>query len=349
MKNALLCLNVGSSSLKWQLFEDRPDLPVLYKGNIAISDHRYENGLRQILSTVAEIYDVNIKAVGHRVVHGGSQFKGPVLLTEKIIRELKTFIPLAPMHQPHSLSCIHLISTLMPEVPQIACFDTSFHLKQDDLFTRFALPKDLREKGIRRYGFHGLSYEWVTQQMSELHPQLALQRIIVAHLGSGASVCAIKNGKSVATSMGMTALDGLPMGTRCGAIDPGVILYMIQTLNIAPEEVERILYQESGLKGLSRLSGDIQELLSSNKAEARNALDYFIMKTAQHIAMLAVTLGGLDVLVFTGGIGEHVEQIRAAITAKLYFLLPFERLIIPANEERVIAQHMLTCLKGVHS
>ena len=222
---------------------------------------------------------------------------------------------------------------------QIGCFDTAFHKNHAPVFRHYALPKYLRDQGIRRYGFHGLSYEWVAHELAKEHPQIAQGRVVAAHLGNGASLCAMRAGESVDTTMGMTTLDGLPMGTRCGSIDPGVVLYMLRVLNLEPERVEQILTCDSGLVGLSGISHDVQDLLASESEEAEFALQFFCTMAAQHIARMAVSLGGFDALVFTGGIGEHVESVRTQIKEMLSFLMPFEVLVISANEERMIAEH----------
>jgi acetate kinase len=258
---------------------------------------------------------------------------------------LEALIPLAPLHQPHSLAAIRTLTELNPELPQIGCFDTAFHSHQDQLFQHYALPKYWRDRGVRRYGFHGLSYEWIARVLESLHPEVARGRVVAAHLGNGASLCAMRAGKSVDTTMGMTALDGLPMGTRCGNIDPGVVLYMLRAFDLDADRVERILSYDSGLAGLSGISHDMRILLASDKPEAAFAIRFFAMMTAQHVARMATSLGGIDALVFTGGIGEQAAPVRTLILDHLRFLEPFTVLVIAANEERMIAEHCLSILK----
>jgi acetate kinase len=271
-------------------------------------------------------------------------FVEPVLMTPTVLTQLHLLGTLAPLHQPQSLAAIEIINTIKPDLRQIACFDTAFHAKHHPLFNHYALPDSMRQQGIRRYGFHGLSYEWIVQELKSKHPELYRGRVIAAHLGNGASLCAIQRGASIDTTMGMTALDGLPMGTRCGSIDPGAVIYMMRELGLSAQRIEEILYNESGLLALSGISYDARQLLASRKAEAKFALDFFALKTAQFIAMMAVSVGGIDGIVFTGGIGENMSTVRDDILAYLQFLRPFDVHIIPANEERIMAQHAVTVL-----
>lgn len=323
----ILVLNIGSSSIKYALFHIE-SLDRLDYGKINTPSEYSEGVLKELIKKFPAP-DV----IAHRIVHGGHIYSKPVLLNDTILNELDGLECFAPLHQPHNIKGIRAFQKFLPDVPQYGCFDTAFHVGHDELHSVLAVPKDLRDKGLRRYGFHGLSYDWISRQVSA-------KRTVVAHLGSGASLCAILDGKSIDTTMGLTALDGIPMATRTGSIDPGFILYLVQYLNYKPDEVARIVYTESGLKGLSGISGDIQKLMASEDPRAKFALDYFAFKTAQHIGMMVVSLGGLDSLVFTGGVGENSESIRNAILDHLRFLPPFEKLVIPTNEEKMIAIHV---------
>jgi acetate kinase len=300
-----------------------------------------------------------IAAVGHRVVHGGARFTEPTLLTPDVLHELHALIPLAPLHQPAALKFIDSMQQAFPDVPHIACFDTAFHRTQPKLATMFALPRALYDEGIRRYGFHGLSYEYIAAFLPEIAGQKAKGRVIIAHLGGGASMCAMRDSKSVATTMGLSTLDGLMMGTRSGAIDPGVLLYLQREKNMSLEALERLLYHESGLKDVSGIGADMRVLLANVTKEASEAVQLYCYLAARHIAALAVDLGGLDLLVFTGGIGEHQPDIRERICAQLLWMgvmIDSARNMtgngplasdsgavgiyaIPTNEELVIARH----------
>lgn len=363
MTGAILVINAGSSSVKFSLFENGPALNLLASGRvegiggapsftatageIKITDNRglsssvtHEDALRKIVDWIGgQKGGWRIEKAAHRVVHGGSVFRKPVLLTRSITEYLRGLISLAPLHQPHNLAAIDFFQKSRPDMPQFACFDTAFHAAHDPLFRVYALPQKLIEGGIRRYGFHGLSYEWISHVLHQDHPALAKGRVIAAHLGNGASLCAMKNGASIDTTMGMTALDGLPMGTRSGSLDPGVMIYMIRDLKMPVNDVEQFLYNESGLKGLSGMTNDVKQLLGSPDPKAKFALDYFCLKTAQFMGMMAVSLGGVDGIVFTGGIGENAAPVRDGILRHLSFLNPFQTLAIPANEERIMAMH----------
>lgn len=362
-------LNCGSSSVKFQIFSYSKPLDLLAHGQIinlgtnpsfhathtltpeknrnkTLNKHcGYEQAIHQIIRWVEKNEQWHIHAVAHRVVHGGTAFNKSILITPDALLRLKEFNTLAPLHQPHHLAAIEIMSHLYPQIHQIACFDTAFHLNHEPLFTEYALPLHLRKKGIRRYGFHGLSFEWVAHVLQKEHPELAKSRLVIAHLGNGASLCAMNHGVSIDTTMGLTALDGLPMGTRCGHLDPGAVLYMIQHLGLSPEQVEHLLYQESGLLGLSGISNDVKELEQCADQKAQFALDFFCMKTAQHIGMMAIAIGGLDGIILTGGIGEHSEWIRSQILNKIQCLQPFTALVIPANEEKMMAMHALSTLE----
>jgi acetate kinase len=260
-----------------------------------------------------------LAAIGHRVVHGGPDFSGPVLVDDAIVEALEALVPLAPLHQPHNLAPIRIVRRLVPELPQVACFDTAFHQTQPDIARLFALPRAMRDRGVRRYGFHGLSYDYIASVLGDYDPPLAEGRVIVAHLGNGASLCALEGGVSIATTMGFSALDGLPMGTRCGALDAGVVFYMLREMKLSPDEAERVLYADSGLLGVSGLSNDMR-VLRANAAtnpDARRAIDLFVYRITREIGSLIAALGGLDGIVFTGGIGENDAATRAEVIAGL--------------------------------
>jgi len=299
-----------------------------------------------------------VLGVGHRVVHGGNR-SDPTLLTPRVVDELRKLVPLAPLHQPHNLAAIEAVWERLPEVPQVACFDTSFHRTQPAVAGLVPLPAEIRNAGVQRYGFHGLSYEYVASVLPDEAPEIAEGRVIVAHLGSGASLCALRGGKSVDSSFGFTALDGLCMGTRPGALDPGVVLYLFQGLGLSVKEVEAILYKKSGLLALSGVSNDMRDLLGSTEPGAAVAIDYFVYRAAKEIGALAAVLGGIDGLVFTAGIGEHSPEIRHRICEASAWLgieldpqanlrrgprisRPRSRVsawVIPTNEELTIARH----------
>jgi acetate kinase len=300
-----------------------------------------------------------VLGVGHRVVHGGARYAAPVIVTPQVLQELRKLVPLAPLHQPYNLEAIHAVSGHLSGVPQVACFDTAFHRGQPAVAELIPLPGEIREAGVQRYGFHGLSYEYIASVLPEVAPGIASGRVIVAHLGSGASLCAMRNGKSVDSSLGFTALDGLCMGTRPGAVDPGVILYLFQNLELSAREVETILYRKSGLLGISDISSDMRELLKSSEPAARLAVDYFAYRAAKEIGALAAVLGGIDGLVFTAGIGENSAEIRGRICESCAWLglepdpeanarggprisqagSAVSAWVVPTNEELMIARH----------
>jgi len=257
--------------------------------------------------------DRRLAAVGHRVVHGGLRYSRPARVTAELLAELEALVPLAPLHEPHNLAPIRMALTLNPELPQVACFDTAFHRTAPEVDQAFALPYAFFEEGIRRYGFHGLSYEYIASVLPERAPEIANGRVVVAHLGNGCSACAMQDRVSIATTMGFTALDGLPMGTRCGELDAGVVLYLIQQKGMSPEDLVDLLYKRSGMLGLSGISSDFRELLASDSPRARFAVDLFCNRVARHIASLAAALGGLDGIVFTAGVGENAAPVRSAI------------------------------------
>jgi acetate kinase len=295
--------------------------------------------------------------VGHRIVHGGADFTEPTLIDADFMAKVERLVPLMPLHLPHNLAAVKGVTKLLPELPQVACFDTSFHQGRARVTERFGLPDELFRKGVRRWGFHGLSYEYIAARFRELAPQHAEGRVVVAHLGSGASLCGMKNGRSVDTTMSFSALDGLPMGTRCGSLDPGVIFYLMQTM--PAKDVENMLYKNSGLLGISGVSNDVRELLASTEPLAAEAIDFFVYRVIREIGAMTATLGGLDALIFTAGIGENSPVIRERVCAGLSWLginiltqvnqsgrgcltLPGVKpsvWVIPTDEERVIAGH----------
>ncbi len=360
MTEILLVLNTGSSSVKFRIFGAAADLPLLADGRVTgigtapvftvkgetprelPQDLTQKQALQYVLDWIDAADDGrHVVAAGHRIVHGGGVFCAPVLLTPEVLDRLDGFVPLAPLHQPHNLAAVRALAEIYPGLKQIGCFDTAFHAGHDAVADCFALPEKLREEGVRRYGFHGLSYEGTAHflaQEGKIPP-----RVVVAHLGNGASLCAMKNGKSIDTTMGMTALDGLPMGTRCGALDPGVLIYLLRT-GMSPDALEEMLYHDAGLKALSGGVSDMKALLEDGGEKAVFAVDYFTRKVTQYIAMMAASLGGLDLLVFTGGIGENAAPVRRAVTEGLAFLKPFDVRVVGADEERVIARHILEFL-----
>jgi len=300
-----------------------------------------------------------VAAVGHRVVHGGPRYARPTLVTAQVLDDLRELIPLAPLHQPHNLAAIEAVLERIPDVPQVACFDTAFHRGQPAVAELVPLPRELCRGGVQRYGFHGLSYEYIASALAEVAPEIADARVIVAHLGSGASLCALRERKSIDSTLGFTALDGLCMGTRPGALDPGVVLYLFQNLGLSDKEVESILYKKSGLLGISGISNDMRDLLESEDPGARLAVDYFVYRAAKEIGALAAVLGGLDALVFCAGIGENAPEIRRRICEASRWLgveldadanarrgprisrakSSVSAWVIPTNEELMIARH----------
>jgi acetate kinase len=391
MPDAILVLNSGSSSIKFGMFEVSTDNePVLVcsglldehdaeprltikdsSGKLLVDRHRAaadkseQTLLVDILDWVDSTLAVDtLVAVGHRVVHGGADFVVPVEIDGKVLGALHALTPLAPLHQPRCLAPIGAIMSLRPGLPQIACFDTAFHHGLAPSARRFAIPRRFDGNGIRRYGFHGLSFEFIARRLAEISPELAGKRTVVAHLGNGASLCAMRDGASIDTTMGLTPLDGLMMGTRCGAIDPGVLLYLQQGLGLSVGEVERTLYQESGLLGVSGISSDMRVLLASDDPHAAEAVELFSFRVASEIAAMANSLSGLECLVFTGGIGEHASQIRQAVCERLRWLgveidsaandradlrihsatSRVDLLVIPTNEEATIARNCLALL-----
>lgn len=331
-------LNAGSSSVKFALYEAGQDESLLFRGQIegigvgphlkardatgtTVAEQRWSKGELDHGSATAEILKLGralaarrpVLGVGHRVVHGGTQFAAPVRIDAGVLTSLKKLIPLAPLHQPHNLAPIEAIASDQPALPQVACFDTAFHRSQPTLAQAFALPRDITAAGIRRYGFHGLSYEFIVSRFAEINPPLAEARLVIAHLGNGASLCAVNKGRSVASTMGFTAVEGLMMGTRCGALDPGVLLYLIKEDGLDIKRVEELLYRKSGLLGVSGISSDMHTLRQSTAPEAREAIELFVYRIVREIGSMVAALGGVDALIFTAGIGEHDPLTRAAI------------------------------------
>ena len=341
MSEAILVLNAGSSSIKFALFpaDKRPERGnLLCEGACEGIGHRasvtakdgagcplisedlqgnptHEDVLASILSWLETCFSGYAPAAaGHRIVHGGSAYAAPVLIDDEVIAELRRLISLAPSHQPHHLAAIAALSKLHPDLPQVGCFDTAFHHTQPQVASEFALPRRLTEEGIRRYGFHGLSYEYITSVLpSVIGASIAQGRVVVAHLGHGASMCAIKAGRSVATTMGFTALDGLPMGRRCGNLDPGVILYLLEQKGMTADAISDLLYHSSGLLGVSGLSDDMKALLASDRPHAAEAVDLFVYRIGRELGSLVASLGGFDALIFTAGIGEDAPEIRRRV------------------------------------
>ncbi len=304
-------------------------------------------------------YDSSVVAVGHRVVHGGPDLVEPKLIDESVITALKRLIPLAPLHEPHNLAGILAAMKAFPSTPQVACFDTAFHRSHPFVHDTFALPRSYYDQGVRRYGFHGLSYEFITRRLRKIAPQIALKDVIIAHLGNGASMCAVRDGRAVASTMGFTALDGLAMGTRCGQLDPGVALYLMAEKKMSVDEISDLLWKNSGLKGMSGISQDMRELEASDSPAARDAIAYFVSRIRRELGALAATVSGADAVVFTAGIGEHSWKVREAALKDMEWMgihldaeanranaeiisarhSPTVVYVIPTNEELMIAEH----------
>ena len=345
--DTILVVNAGSSSVKFQVFgADRERVPMrLIKGQMdgigtrprlraeaadktPLIDQSYAAeevsdvpaALQTAGAWLRETQKLEPSAVGHRVVHGGPQYERPILVDREVLTNLERYVSLAPLHQPNNLAPIRSILTRFPDLPQVACFDTAFHRGHSALADRYAIPERFYEEGVRRYGFHGLSYEYIASRLPQVSPKIAAGRVIVAHLGSGASMCALSGGRSIESTMGFTALDGLPMGTRPGQIDPGVVLYLIEEKRMSAAQVQDLLYRECGLKGLSGISNDVRELAASPDPRARFALDYFVYRIGLQAGLLAAALGGLDAFIFTAGIGENSPSVRASIAEKLAWL-----------------------------
>lgn len=329
MTDLIITCNAGSSNTKLAVFE-----AISLKQVEDLQTHTEAETIAWLSSLSKE----NIAAIGHRVVHGGNKFTKPVLITPQVIKDLEEFIPLAPLHQPAALELIAETVKLYPDVPQIACFDTAFHYTMPEMEKHIPLPQNYYDSGIKRYGFHGLSYEYIASVLPKHLGDKANGRVVVAHLGNGSSMCAMKNMQSVASTMGFSTLDGLMMGTRCGALDVGVILHLLKHKNIRIDEVSNLLYKNSGLLGVSGVSADMRELLASDKKQAKLAIDLYCYLAAKQLSSLLPAIGGIDALVFTGGIGEHAIPIRDKICTHLKWLGDFPIYVIPTDEELVIAK-----------
>ena len=388
-------LNAGSSSIKFAIYDPGNDLPLRFRGQIqdigvaprlkvadragrivaerswAAAELDHAAATLQILHTCQELLgEQRVTAIGHRVVHGGTQFAAPVKITSDIVNALGALVPLAPLHQPHNLAPIRVIADAAPHIAQVACFDTAFHRSQPWVAEIFAIPRALSDAGVRRYGFHGLSYEFVTTRLPTVAPELADSRVVIAHLGNGASLCAVRGGRSVASTMGFTAVDGLVMGTRCGSVDAGVILYLMDELKMDTRAVEDLIYKRSGLLGVSGISSDMRTLLASDDPRARFAVELFTYRIGRELGSLAAALEGLDALVFTGGIGERSSLIRDRVCRQAGWLgvridpaanqaanldnaprisadgSQVTAWVIPTDEEGMIARHTLAVLQG---
>jgi len=321
MSDVLLVLNAGSSSVKFSAFRvgGAARLDLAFDGQVESIDaspraHDHEAAIAKIEDAIGErLAGATVVGVGHRIVHGGLRYDRPVRIDPTVLSQLEALVPLAPLHQPHGLAGIRAFAAHRPGLPQVACFDTAFHRTQPAVAQAFALPRDLGDSQLRRYGFHGLSYEYVTSVLPTLAPEAQHGRVVIAHLGNGASLCAVRDGRSVATTMGLTALDGLVMGTRCGAIDPGVLLYLMDEHGMDARALENLLYLRSGLLGVSGVSSDMRALLASDDPHAREAVDLFVYRIGRELGSMAAALGGLDALIFTGGIGENAAPIRARV------------------------------------
>jgi acetate kinase len=394
MTDAILVLNAGSSSLKFSVFRDCDPPEILLRGQLAglqseprfvahdvsgqiVDEHTWLTKATLTHQEAIEfLFDWGRRhrngefhrvAAGHRVVHGGTSFHQPVQVDDVVLTKLESLVPLAPLHQPHNLAAIRAIMQHVPKFPQVACFDTSFHRTQPPVALQFALPRNLTSAGIQRYGFHGLSYEYITSRLRHVDPRAAAGRVVVAHLGNGASLCTLKGGVSVATTMGFTPLDGLPMGTRCGAIDPGVLLFLMNRHGLDVQSLEHLLTHKSGLLGVSGISSDMRTLLEKEDSDAcvAEAIELFVYRISRELGSMVAALGGLDAVIFTGGIGENAPSIRARVCLAANWLgieldsanngLGGPRIsqlasrvsvwVIPTNEELMIAQHTRELIK----
>ncbi|MBI5165700.1 MAG: acetate/propionate family kinase [Magnetospirillum sp.] len=386
MRDGILVINAGSSSIKFSLYLANGGLPQLSsKGQVEgihvaptfvardpagvlLEEKRWDHGERLSHDILFEFLirwveghldGAMLKAAGHRVVHGGLKYSRPTRIDGAVLDELEQLVPLAPLHQPHNLTPIRALAAVHPTLPQVACFDTAFHRTNPRVSELFALPRQLTAEGVRRYGFHGLSYEYIAGRLKEVAPAVAEGRVVVAHLGSGASMCALKGGHSIASTMGFTALDGLPMGTRTGTLDAGVVLYLMQQKGMDAKAIEDLLYKQSGLLGVSGISNDMRVLLASDDPHAREAVDLFVYRIGRELGSLSAAAGGLDALVFTAGIGERAAAIRAMVCHQAAWLgvrldeaanaadaqvistadsaVPV--LVLPTDEEMMIARH----------
>ena len=385
MRGLLLVLNAGSSSVKFSVFDaaggealanrlqgEVEGIGVSLRLRVVDADGRVltdtpvtgegiDAGIPVVHAWLTEHVGcyAAYAAIAHRIVHGGQDYARPVLIDDAVLDGLEALVPLAPLHQPRQIAAIRTMARLAPGVPQVACFDTAFHGNAPELAQAFALPRELTAQGLRRYGFHGLSYEYIVSVLPEVAPECTEGRLVVAHLGNGASMCAIHRGRSIATTMGLTALDGLPMGTRCGALDPGVVLYLLRHEGMDATAIEQLLYERSGLLGVSGISSDMRTLLQSREPSAAAAIDLFVYRIGRELGSLAAALGGVDAIIFTGGIGEHAAPIRARVCNDAAWLgvtldeaantkdgprisrsgARVSAWVIPTDENRVVAQH----------
>jgi acetate kinase len=390
MEPGLLIINAGSSSIKFAGYADRGDKEPAFlgKGQVeglrteprfvcknavgeVMGEHQWHGAISHgeaidhIIGWIEEnAQSVRIAAAGHRVVFGGAQYTAPTRLDQRVIAAIEALVPFFPLHLPHNLAAIQALAERHPELPQVACFDNSFHRTQPKVAQWFALPRPLFDQGVRRYGFHGLSYEFIARALPAYAPDA--RRVVVAHLGSGASLCALRDGASVESTLGFSGLDGLPMGTRPGALDPGVLLYLLQAGGMDVKALEKLLYMESGLLGVSGISNDMRDLLASDDPRAEEAIALFVYHIGKHLGALAAVLGGIDALVFTAGIGEHAPAIRERVCRSAEWLgvridpaanntggpritaaeSPVSAWVIPTDEERMIAIHTLRMLEG---
>ncbi|MHC5113029.1 MAG: acetate/propionate family kinase [Planctomycetota bacterium] len=393
MSEMILTINAGSSSVKFAVFDaGAPEPELVARGQVegigtaphfvardaeghllaesyweSVGGGGHARAFRQIEQWLPSVVEGRpLLGVGHRVVHGGTRYTQPVLIDDEVIAELTRLVPLVPLHQPHHLAAIRAVADVHPEVPQVACFDTAFHQDRPEVSTRLGLPFEMHERGVRRYGFHGLSYEYIASRLASIAPDLVRGRVVVAHLGSGSSMCAIRDGRTVETSMGFSGLDGLPMGTRCGALDPGVPLFLLGGERMPVQDLEDLLYKRSGLLGISGVSNDMRALRASDDPRARDAIDFYVYRIGQELGALTASLGGLDALVFTAGVGEHDADLRAAVCRDAAWLgVEIDEAaneqhaprisagdtspsvwVIPTDEERMIAMHTGRLLAG---
>ena len=393
MADTVLVINAGSSSVKFAVYEldgtrtlqlasrgqmdgigTQPRLRARDAKGAALTDEKLSvEAVPDVPAAMAAVggwFRTHLDGatpavVGHRVVHGGPRYAAPELVDDRLLAALEQFVPLAPLHQPHGLAAIRAVQARLPGTPQVACFDTAFHRGHTDVADRYALPESLYDDGVRRYGFHGLSYEYIARTLPRVAPEIAGGAVVVAHLGSGASMCAMRKGRSVDSTMGFTALDGLPMGTRCGQLDPGVVLYLLSEKGWSAKDVERLLYRDAGLRGLSGVSNDVRELLASDSPRARLALDYFVYRIGREIGSLAGAMGGIDGLVLTAGISENSPDMRARICERAAWLgvrldeaanraggpristsdSRVSAWVVPTDEDRMIAEHAVDVLR----
>jgi acetate kinase len=392
--DSVIVINAGSSSIKFSMYSGpaldltmRGKIENLYSGiahfiaedadNGVVGERHWRDGtldhaggMRFLIDFAQSHLDGHrVVAVGHRIVHGGVAFSGPQRLDAALVDQLEKLVPLAPLHLPHNLAPVRSVLAMAPDVPQIGCFDTAFHVGQPAEAQEFALPAEITDLGVRRYGFHGLSYEYIASVLPQAEPGLAHARVVAAHLGNGASMCAMDAGRSMASTMGFTAVDGLPMGTRCGALDPGVVLYLMQELGMDVAAVQKLMYQQSGLLGVSGISSDMRTLEQSDDPRASMAIELMVYRIGRELGSLAAALGGLDALVFSGGIGENSVALRAAVCRNAAWLgvqldeqanaarrpgitrisradSKVSVWVVPANEELMIARHALEVVEA---